>query len=722
MSMDSRKAAVRRRDALLARAWVVALSSCLLAPNGLAASVPWTPSLGARHAIEVLVDDGGLQLTVSQWPLPREAVQRALDALPNDLTPELAAARARVQAELRDQQRPRIGLTLRGREDALSGFGDDATPGSSLQLRSGELDGPHLVMQVGGRLDASADDGMHGLTARLDDTAVAVDAFGIQAQAWAHRSWWGVGWQSALPLSNNAPPLAGIGLQRAQVVPSESPWLSWLGPWNLDFFVARTVGQPDLPGGNAMLSGTRLTARPFSNVELGLTRMVQFGGRGRSETIDAFLRALSGVHSNVPDASDYYQDSGNGLAGYDIRVRCPGVLRCAGYGQFMGEDDRKHLPYRFLNLLGFETWGNDGVTRMYFEAAEVGCRITWRGSPISGCAYRNWFYPGGYTASNRWLGASAGSDARLLTIGWMDADWDSDLRLDLGRVGSHVGTYDSFSQEAFTSGNLVGLSARRTWHAGAIQLTPEFDWVHVDSAEGRRVSSRFGLEMSAPLDALDRAPAWFADRLGSASQPSTATRLLAAGALIGGAALFDRAADSYVTTHYKEPSLKVLRTGGAELPYVGFGLAGADWLWQRGTPDGDVALASVEAGLGSVAAAEVLKQAVDRSRPLDGRGASDFGHAKRSESSFPSAHAALAWGVITPIAQHYDAPWLYGVAALTNAARVASREHWLSDTVAGSVLGYVIGDWFGKRAGDGSAPGASVALLPRGVLVSASFR
>ena len=42
-------------------------------------------------------------------------------------------------------------------------------------------------------------------------------------------------------------------------------------------------------------------------------------------------------------------------------------------------------------------------------------------------------------------------------------------------------------------------------------------------------------------------------------------------------------------------------------------------------------------------------------------------------------------------------------------------------TVAGSVLGYVVGDWFGKRA-DGAAPGTSVALVPHGVVVSSTFR
>src|ERR1700751_1583905 len=85
------------------------LLSCILRIVGLgtlssmamAASVPGTPSLSARHAIELLVDDGGLALTVSQWPLPRGAVQQALDSLPAELPPALDAARALVLGELR---------------------------------------------------------------------------------------------------------------------------------------------------------------------------------------------------------------------------------------------------------------------------------------------------------------------------------------------------------------------------------------------------------------------------------------------------------------------------------------------------------------------------------------------------------------------------------------------------------------------------------------------
>ncbi|MBI2318382.1 MAG: phosphatase PAP2 family protein, partial [Betaproteobacteria bacterium] len=66
--------------------------------------------------------------------------------------------------------------------------------------------------------------------------------------------------------------------------------------------------------------------------------------------------------------------------------------------------------------------------------------------------------------------------------------------------------------------------------------------------------------------------------------------------------------------------------------------------------------------------------------------------------AFPSRHAAVAWAVATPFALEYHAPWLYGIAAVTNLARVGSREHWFSDTVAGSLIGYGIGRIFWESA------------------------
>jgi hypothetical protein len=48
------------------------------------------------------------------------------------------------------------------------------------------------------------------------------------------------------------------------------------------------------------------------------------------------------------------------------------------------------------------------------------------------------------------------------------------------------------------------------------------------------------------------------------------------------------------------------------------------------------------------------------------------------------------WAAITPYALEYDRLLLYGVAALTN-VRVGSREHGVSASVAGSLIGYALG-------------------------------
>ena len=85
----------------------------------------------------MLVDESGLELPLTHWPLPRAAVTRALDALPRELPLALDAARERVAAELRAAEGPALSLGVRGRGEVLSGFGDESTPGSWLGGRSG---------------------------------------------------------------------------------------------------------------------------------------------------------------------------------------------------------------------------------------------------------------------------------------------------------------------------------------------------------------------------------------------------------------------------------------------------------------------------------------------------------------------------------------------------------------------------------------------------------
>lgn len=180
---------------------------------------------------------------------------------------------------------------------------------------------------------------------------------------------------------------------------------------------------------------------------------------------------------------------------------------------------------------------------------------------------------------------------------------------------------------------------------------------------------------------------------------------LAAGAVIV-ASLGDKKSSQFFKDHSGSRLVRGWDKVGKAAPFVAIGAAGMAMAMgdDRMQNTGLISLQSVAAAVG---ASTVLKYAVGRARPDEERGT--WAHAQsRSNSSFPSGHAAVTFAAVTPFAKEYDAPWLYGVAALGSMGRVAGREHWVSDTVAGGVLGYAIGSWLWQAQKDESKYAISV--------------
>jgi len=64
--------------------------------------------------------------------------------------------------------------------------------------------------------------------------------------------------------------------------------------------------------------------------------------------------------------------------------------------------------------------------------------------------------------------------------------------------------------------------------------------------------------------------------------------------------------------------------------------------------------------------------------------------------SFPSGHATVAFAAATVLQRRYGGivGWIsYGAAAAAGEARIADDHHYLSDVVAGALLGHFIGRW-----------------------------
>ncbi|HEY0489988.1 MAG TPA: YjbH domain-containing protein [Telluria sp.] len=168
---------------------------------------------------------------------------------------------------------------------------------------------------------------------------------------------------------------------------------------------------------------------------------------------------------------------------------------------------------------------------------------------------------------------------------------------------------------------------------------------------------------------------------------------VAAGATVLSAVL-DRPVDRFVKKHDDSRVARHWGSFGKNMPVALVGAAGAAMAFgdSRMTNIGLISMQSVASAIG---VSVVGKQIIARARPTEERGAfARVGDGySRSDSSFPSGHSAVAFAAVTPFAQEYNAPWLYGVAALSSLGRVASRDHFVSDTVAGGFIGYAMGSW-----------------------------
>jgi membrane-associated phospholipid phosphatase len=132
--------------------------------------------------------------------------------------------------------------------------------------------------------------------------------------------------------------------------------------------------------------------------------------------------------------------------------------------------------------------------------------------------------------------------------------------------------------------------------------------------------------------------------------------------------------------------------------YASFGVLGAFYLGGLAAHD-DRARAVGEDGLIAVlisggVVTSGLKLLAGRQRPRATSRTYDF-HPFQGGASFPSGHATQAFAVASVIAYDYDSPWIrgaaYGSAALVGFARIHHQAHFLSDVVAGGLIGTAVG-------------------------------
>jgi len=155
------------------------------------------------------------------------------------------------------------------------------------------------------------------------------------------------------------------------------------------------------------------------------------------------------------------------------------------------------------------------------------------------------------------------------------------------------------------------------------------------------------------------------------------------------------ASDSWWAKQVPQNHVSTSKTISDYGTYSLIGLAGTSFLFGQVAHDdhlSETGLLASEAAIDSTAVAYLFKGITQRQRPYQGNGNGDF---FTGGMSFPAEHAAIAWSIASMWAHEYPG-WFsqaaaYGLASSISITRVTAKQHFPSDAIIGSVLGWYFG-------------------------------
>jgi membrane-associated phospholipid phosphatase len=125
------------------------------------------------------------------------------------------------------------------------------------------------------------------------------------------------------------------------------------------------------------------------------------------------------------------------------------------------------------------------------------------------------------------------------------------------------------------------------------------------------------------------------------------------------------------------------------------GISAGMYLWgyttSRDQPR-ETGLLAGQAAIGALLDTEAFKYVFGRERPFTGDGRGRF---FQEGTSFPAEHAAISWAIASVIAHEYPGfatqILAYGAATSIGAARIIGHQHFATDVIVGSALGWYMG-------------------------------
>ncbi|MDY6487878.1 capsule assembly Wzi family protein [Acinetobacter faecalis] len=443
-----------------------------------------------RTDLNWLNQQGVIQISTSTWPLSGEEIQRALSTAKIENNAQQKVVNS-VMANL-EAENTSIKLALFAETDPQNipqKFADEQKSQyqAALELNAGGKQWD-ARLRVNAEKDPIID---HGQDINVEGSYLAGKLWNQWLIAGQIPTYWGPGHEGSLIRGDASRPVYGLTMQRAEQQAFETKWLSWIGPWQYQAFAGQLDDYHAIP--DAKLLGFRLTAQPLPYLELGASRILQWGGEGRSESFDSLWNAIKG-NDNFYDGD---LDKSNQIAGFDARLNLNhwSGVPISLYGQYVGEDEAGLLPSKKMYLAGidYSSQLNNLPLQVYAEWAD-----TRTNGDVQGISYNHYIYQDGYYQHGFPLGHAMGGDGQMLSLG-------GDIRFDImnrlnGRVMvAKVNQSNSINNHAFTQKDEIkALDLTWTHYLKPNAPLKLNGWVSDSDVYGQDAGVSIGVEI--PLD------------------------------------------------------------------------------------------------------------------------------------------------------------------------------------------------------------------------------
>ena len=443
-----------------------------------------------RTDLNWLNQQGVIQISTSTWPLSSEEIQRALSnaQIENSVQRKVID---QVRSHLETENAP-VKLALFAETDPQNIPQKFADEQKSQYQAALELNAGGAQWDARLRVNAEKDPIInHGQDVNVEGSYIAGKLWNQWLIAGQIPTYWGPGHEGSLIRGDASRPVYGFTMQRADQKAFENKWLSWIGPWQYQAFGGQLDDYAAIP--DAKLLGLRLTAQPLPYLELGASRILQWGGEGRSESWDTLWNAIKG-NDNFYDGD---LDKSNQIAGLDARLNLQQwfSVPLSLYGQYVGEDEAGLLPAKKMYLAGmdYSSQFNNMPYQVYAEWAD-----TRTNGDTQGISYNHYIYQDGYYQHGFPLGHAMGGDGQMYSIGG-DIRFDAMNRLNGRAFVAKVNQSNESINHAFlVNDELKGIDLTWTHQLRRDIPLKLSGWIADSDRNGKDSGVSVGLEL--PLD------------------------------------------------------------------------------------------------------------------------------------------------------------------------------------------------------------------------------